>query len=307
LKLDNLRISDSYRKLLHKQFECHNIYDRVKKISERGKADIWSHEDELAYDTLDRDITAAMLRAAEKCSIRKQHDTPWAPSLSKSTHAIRYWTKRISKSGIRQADDHAVHFGKTMSVKDCVSELRNAKERFKDVLAEAISNSDLYEVEVATARVERRYPHLTEDNVMQAQERDERIEKEGNQLETRRSTQKSFRKLGYQIRGHVKPNSTKKSSLNRLEVQTEDGFWRQIVGKVHVEEHLIGRNVEQFSHAGATPLGYTELGRELDHTGDTPMAEAILEGTFEHDSLSDDALAAIVKQLRKHPTITEII
>jgi hypothetical protein len=34
LKLDDPRISDSYRKLLHKQFEYHNIYDRVQKISQ---------------------------------------------------------------------------------------------------------------------------------------------------------------------------------------------------------------------------------------------------------------------------------
>jgi hypothetical protein len=148
-----------------------------------------------------------------------------------------------------------------MSVKYCASELRNAKAKFKDVLDEATSNGDIYEVEVATARVERRYPHIIEENVMQAQERDDRIEKEVKQQETRRSTKKSFRKLGYQIRGHVKPNSTKKSSLNRLDVQTEDGLWRQIVGKVQVEEHLIERNVEQFSHAGATPLGYTDMGR----------------------------------------------
>jgi hypothetical protein len=77
----------------------------------------------------------------------------------------------------------------------------------------------------------------------------------------------------------------------------EDGLWRQIVGKTQVEEHLIERNVEQVSHAGATPLGYTALGRELGHTGDTPMAEAILDGTFEHESLMDEALAAILQQL----------
>jgi hypothetical protein len=85
LKLDDPRISDSYRKLLHKQFGCHNIYDRVKKISERGKADDWSNEDERSYETLDPDITAAMLRTAESCIVLKQHDTPWAPSLSKAT------------------------------------------------------------------------------------------------------------------------------------------------------------------------------------------------------------------------------
>jgi hypothetical protein len=100
LKLDDPRISNRYRKLLNKQFECHNIYDSVKNISERGKADDWSHEDVLAYEILDCDITASMLRAAEKCFIRKQHDTPWVPSLSKETHAIRYWTRRISTSGI---------------------------------------------------------------------------------------------------------------------------------------------------------------------------------------------------------------
>jgi hypothetical protein len=69
LKLDDPRISDSYRKLLHKQFECHNIYESVKKISERGKADDWYLEDEHAYKTLGHDITAAMLRAVEKCPI----------------------------------------------------------------------------------------------------------------------------------------------------------------------------------------------------------------------------------------------
>jgi hypothetical protein len=105
LKLDDPRISDSYRKLLHKQFECHNIYDRVQKISKRGKADDWSNEDKRCYEIIDRDITASMLRAAEKCTIRKQHDTPWSPSLSKATHAIRYWTRQISKNGIRHIDD----------------------------------------------------------------------------------------------------------------------------------------------------------------------------------------------------------
>jgi hypothetical protein len=73
-----------------------------------------------------------------------------------------------------------------MSVKDCASELRNAKAKFKDVLDEATSNGDSYEVEVATARVERRYPHLIEDNIMQAQEQEERKEKEFKQRETRR-------------------------------------------------------------------------------------------------------------------------
>jgi hypothetical protein len=99
-----------------------------------------------------------MLRAAEKCSIHKQHTNPWAPSLSKSTHAIRYWTIHISRNGIQYAHDSileyylkhsdvdAMHFEKTLSIKACVAELRNAKVLFKDVVADAISNIDLYKV-----------------------------------------------------------------------------------------------------------------------------------------------------------------
>jgi hypothetical protein len=220
-KLDDPRIPESYRRLLHKQFKCHNIYEGVKNISERDKADNWSHEDELAYRILDHDITVEIMRAAEKFSIRKQHDASWAPSLSKSTHTIRYWTTRISKNGIQYAEDcvleyylehsdvDASQYDKTMSVKACAAVLRNAKARFKDVIADAISDSNLYEVEVTIARVERRYPYITEDNVLEAQEREERIDKEVKQRETRQSTHKSFRKLGYQIRGHVKPNFTK--------------------------------------------------------------------------------------------------
>jgi hypothetical protein len=45
LKLDYPRISNKYRKILHKQFECHNTYRRVKKISERGKEASWNLED----------------------------------------------------------------------------------------------------------------------------------------------------------------------------------------------------------------------------------------------------------------------
>jgi hypothetical protein len=37
------------------------------------------------------------------------------------------------------------------------------------------------------------------------------------------------------------------------------------------------------------------------------MAEAILDGTFKHESLTDEALADIIKQLRKHPNVQEII
>jgi hypothetical protein len=77
--------------------------------------------------------------------------------------------------------------------------------------------------------------------------------------------------------------------------------------KKAVKVCLIERNVEQFSHAGTTPFGYTALGAVLGHTGDSPMADAIHSGNLEHLALSDKAILTILKQLKQHPLLQEII
>jgi hypothetical protein len=82
---------------------------------------------------------------------------------------------------------------------------------------------------------------------------------------------------------------------------------QHIIGKDELEDHVIKRNVEQFSHAGATPFGYTDLGKDLGHTGDSQMAQEIYDGTLEHDASSDGAIYAIVAQLQKHPAIDKIL
>jgi hypothetical protein len=196
-----------------------------------------------------------------------------------------------------------------MTITACIHQLKNTRRQLKDVLKEAANNGAFYEVEVATARVEKKFHHLTEDNVVCAIEREENSEFEVKARENRRNTQGSFRKLCRQIRGHVKPNSNKKYSLTRVSVPYDgpEGLWQQIVGKDELKDNLIKRNVEQFSHAGDTPFGYTELGKDFGHTRDSQMAQDIYDGTLEHDALSDEAIYAIVAQLRKHPAIDKII
>jgi hypothetical protein len=65
--------------------------------------------------------------------------------------------------------------------------------------------------------------------------------------------------------------------LTRLDVQDEDGIWKQIQGKALVKEHILQRNVEQLSHVGKTPFGYTPLGAELGHTVESPMVDEMLD------------------------------
>jgi hypothetical protein len=198
-------------------------------------------------------------------------------------------------------------FEKMLTIRECFSEMINGRAHFKDILRDDKSNGTLYELEVAATRVDLTHPLLTAYNEELSHERDYVIQKEVKARENRRAAQRTFRKLGRKIRGHVKPNSEKNSGLMRVEVELRNDVRKELTGKEEIEEHLITRNMDQFSHVGATPFRYTPLGKELGHTGDSHMADNIYNGTLDHEDLDDKAINAIVIQLRKHPAIQQII
>jgi hypothetical protein len=124
-----------------------------------------------------------------------------------------------------------------------------------------------YEVQVAQAIVEKSNPRYKEGGIFDPVEKEILVEKEVKVRENRKTAQRSWRKLGRQAKGHIKINTLKRSKLMHVEVPiNNETTWTKIEDKDKVEHNLIARNVEQFSHAGATPFGYTYLGRELGHT-----------------------------------------
>jgi hypothetical protein len=139
-------------------------------------------------------------------------------------------------------------------------------------------------------------------------DKDVLVQKELKSRENRRTAKRSWQKLGRQIRGHSKPHTLQNSKLTAVEVSgLVEGSWSRIDTKEQVEALLIDRSIEQLSHASNTPFGYTTLGDELGHTGDILIADDIYNGTLEHISLTDHAIRAIVKQLRKHPLLMKMI
>jgi hypothetical protein len=65
---------------------------------------------------------------------------------------------------------------RTLSIRECIHQAKKARRKFKDVLDEAKTDGSFYELELATARVENRFPHLTEDDESCAIEREDRIQ-----------------------------------------------------------------------------------------------------------------------------------
>jgi hypothetical protein len=242
LKLDDPRLSDAYRKTLHQQFVQHKVYSHVKSLSEALK-DVWNLSYEHKYEGVECDVSAAMKHAEKSCSLIKQHLTPWAKSIGAGTNAIRYWDVRTERNGERHPNDGVLNyylarkdvdtntFDKPLKRTECIHQANNARIKSEDTIKNVKENSNQYEHEVAVARVERRYPHLTDGNGALVLEREELILKEIKRRDNKRVIARSFKKMGRQIRGHVKPSSLKNTSLTRLEVQDETGIWKQIQGK----------------------------------------------------------------------------
>jgi hypothetical protein len=91
----------------------------------------------------------------------------------------------------------------------------------------------------------------------------------------------------------------------KIEVQDRYG-WRKVEDKKIMKEHLMELDIKTLSHVATTPFGYSDLENELGHTGDSQMANDILDGTLHHGCLSNEAIRAIVKQLREHPMLQQI-
>jgi hypothetical protein len=72
LKLDDPRLSDAYRRILHKQFEEHSVFGRVQAVAGRGKTSEWTLTDEQDYEKLDLDISQVMKHASRMCSLGKK-------------------------------------------------------------------------------------------------------------------------------------------------------------------------------------------------------------------------------------------
>jgi hypothetical protein len=274
---------------------------------------------ESKYEALDRYITQAILHAESVCLLKHKHTTPWSPAIGRAISSIRYWDLRIKRGGIHGKNDTLMdyyyelsgvgaEFDISLTVSECIHQINNARSKLNDVINNTVDLRTQLEVDLAMVVVEQKGPEFSSGETSMECDKDVLVQKELKSRENRRTAKRSWQNLGRQIRGHLKSHTLQKSKLTAVEVSgADDSSWSRIDTKEQVEALLINRNIDQFSHAGDTPFGYTPLGDELGHIGDTLMVDDIYNGTLEHISLIDHAIEAIMKQLRKHPLLTKMI
>jgi hypothetical protein len=165
-------------------------------------------------------------------------------------------------------------------------------------------SKEQYRIDLASDIIDRRHIHLSTSTYLSDKiERDDLIEKELKHMSEANAGRNLFTMLRFDIKGFMDPESIKRNTLTRVDV-TIDGHITPLNTKNEIEDHLLKRNPQSYWAAGSTPFGHTPVGRSLGPTGDSPLANSILDGTFTHTNLAvkpliyaDDLIALISLQL----------
>jgi hypothetical protein len=100
-----------------------------------------------------------------------------------------------------EADAH----DKPLPVEECIKQINQARQKLKDVVANAKEHRTQFEVELATAIVEHKHPYLCDGNEYDSLEKENLVAKVLKTRENRKTAKLSWKKLGRQIRGIIKP------------------------------------------------------------------------------------------------------
>jgi hypothetical protein len=117
--------------------------------------------------------------------------------------------------------DREVH-DKPLSISECIKQLNFSRQKLKDVVANAKEYRGQYEAEIAEAIVEKRNPRFKDGDIFDPVDKEILVERDLKTRENRRTAQRSWRNMGRQIRGHLKPNTLKRSKLMHVEVPNGD-------------------------------------------------------------------------------------
>jgi hypothetical protein len=133
-------------------------------------------------------------------------------------------------------------------------------------------------------------------------ERDDTIDSKIKYMKEAKARSNIFNMLQFDIKGFIDPHSIKRNSLTLVDVMV-DGRLTPLTTKAEIEDRLLSRNPQAYLDSGTTPFGHTTLGRSLGPTGDSPLADSILDGYFSHPNR---AVSAFTQQLRRHGHFTDI-
>jgi hypothetical protein len=158
-------------------------------------------------------------------------------------------------------------------------------------------------IDLASDIIYHRHSHLSPSTSLSDKlEHDDLTERKLKHMSESNARRNLFIMLIFNIKGFIYLDSIKRSSLTRVDI-TIAVCTAPLTTNKKIEHHLLQRYPQSYWAAGSTPFGHTPLRQSLGPTGDSPLANYILDGTFTHPNLTVKAFTSHLRQRLQFPDI----
>jgi hypothetical protein len=175
------------------------------------------------------------------------------------------------------------------SVDICIIGIETARSSIKKEIHRQSHMKEQYKYDLASDIIDRRHRHLSpQHSISDKLEREDLIDNKLKHMKEAKAKSNLFTMLRFDIKGFIDPHRIRHNALTLVDVLIY-GPLTPLTIKADIEDHLLARNPLAYLASGTTPFGHMVLGRSLGPTGDSPLADLILNGSSSHPNRAVNA------------------
>lgn len=298
LQIQDPRLVNAYRTVLHDQLKAHNVLQRLEKLQEIIVQGPWQPQHTDAYNTLDRRITEAMISAERRIGKHFSTRFEWSPTLKHAVEIHRYRQLRLKQARCPTLSMEVIHAHHSrlelpptnldLTFQDIITRLKQSTQASKQHQHQHSKLRASHLESLAEARVVQRSPDLSYESMQEV--RSTRTQKKLRQLIQWEAMRKSYRKIGKLLNPNQQqvissvdvpdPSATSISHGNPNDPSTWTGPWLQLTNPQQIAQAIKEANRKQYHQAYVTPFGSGPLATAMGQSGDTAAAQTLLQGVL---------------------------
>jgi Reverse transcriptase (RNA-dependent DNA polymerase). len=267
LKTADPRTRKRYVQTLHTELTNRHIYERFDQLMISPSSGLLPTE-VLQFESLDKEITAAMELSERKCRKLNTGEVKWSPLYQKACDRVTYW-HMVQK----EAEGGRINVRKLRSLRKKLGLQRKdyTLPEISSKVKEAIQNRKKCKKYAPELQAEYRY------RLALALEKENKIPAATHvrNLSHQEDTRVLFRRIRYMERKIMNLSTT------RLSTRTSRGKRIDLVQKAEVERCIIQENIRIFHQTeGTGQLQKGRLLKDLGSMGEGPKVDALLSGEY---------------------------
>jgi hypothetical protein len=284
---------DKFIQALDKGKQIPILLQRIKELQNNEN---WTQSEHDKLETIDKEFTAVLLKAEQKCA--KPHNAPWHPALHQSYLIFTYW--RIVTSG--KANRKSTKF----QLRQILKQLQEAPTPANDIYQDEKQRSPFHQLKMAKAKLkeqrrearQKRNEFLTFQQEIKVLEGKKVLADAIATIQRAETRAKKFKK--YHV--YTKPPKSANGLLYIL--KEEQDSIKRIQDRDELENELFHRNRTHFAQAQNTPFVQEPLTNYLGYSGTTSMSEDIMQGKPLPDDIPETAKAVLTELNRVREEIS---